>query len=58
MYIIYNMPDKVSKEALEKGLITKKQYNNLNTTLLTAIATKKLKENGAGKKKPKKKKKK
>ena len=39
------MPDKVSKEALEKGLISKKQYNNLNTTLLTAIATKKLKEN-------------
>ena len=39
------MPDKISKEALDKGLISKKQYNNLNTTLLTAIATKKLKEN-------------
>lgn len=39
------MPDKVSKEALDKGLISKKQYNNLNSTLLTAISTKKLKEN-------------
>lgn len=38
------MPDKVSKEALDKGLITKKQYNNLNDTLLTAISKKKLAE--------------
>lgn len=60
MYIIYNMPDKVSKEALDKGLITKKQYNNLNDTLLIAISKKKLAEHksGTGTKKPKKKKKK
>ena len=50
------MPDKVSKEALDKGLITKKQYNNLNSTLLTAISTKKLKDHKQNAK-PKKKKK-
>lgn len=36
------MPSEVSKKALDKGLITKKQYNNLNPGLLDAIAKKKL----------------
>ena len=36
----------MSKKALEKGLITKKQYNNLNPGLLEAISKKKLKEAG------------
>jgi|TARA_R100000455_G_C6254912_1_gene110920 hypothetical protein len=47
------MPDKISKEALDKGLITKKQYNNLNDTLLTAISKKKLAEHNKSNK-PKK----
>ena len=37
------MPSKLAKEALEKGIITQKQYNNLNENLLDAIVKKKMK---------------
>jgi hypothetical protein len=47
------MPSEMSKKALDEGLITKKQYNNLPPALLEAIAKKKL-----GASKPVKKKKK
>lgn len=49
------MPSKISQDALKKGLITKKQYDNLPDYLLDAISKKKMNES---KKKPVKKKKK
>tara|TARA_R110000787_G_scaffold150915_1_gene264849 strand:- start:693 stop:887 length:195 start_codon:yes stop_codon:yes gene_type:complete len=36
------MPSEVAKRALDKGLITQKQYSNLNPGLLDAISKKKL----------------
>jgi hypothetical protein len=44
------MPSEVAKKALDKGLITKKQYNNLNPGLLDAIAKKKLGSHSGGNK--------
>ena len=52
------MPSKISQEALKKGLITKKQYDNLPDYLLDAISKKKMNESKPVKKKPVKKKKK
>tara|TARA_R110002020_G_scaffold8480_2_gene33959 strand:- start:603 stop:764 length:162 start_codon:yes stop_codon:yes gene_type:complete len=50
------MPSKLAQEALEKGIITKKQYSNLNENLLEAIVKKKMGSNKPMKKKAKKKK--
>ena len=47
------MPSKLAKEALEKGIITQKQYNNLNENLLDAIVKKKMKTTKTTKKKVK-----
>jgi hypothetical protein len=46
------MPSELSKKALDSGLITQKQYDNLPPALLEAIAKKKM-----GSSKPMKKKK-
>ena len=47
------MPSELSKKGLEKGLITKKQYDKLPAHLLDAIVKSKMK--GVKKKKPSKK---
>jgi hypothetical protein len=47
------MPSKLAQEALEKGIITQKQYNNLNENLLDAIVKKKMKTTKTTKKKVK-----
>jgi len=47
------MPSAMSKKALEKGMITQKQYNNLPPALLEAVVKSKMK-NGGGMKKPNK----
>jgi hypothetical protein len=47
------MPSKLAQEALEKGIITQKQYNNLNENLLEAIVKKKMKTTKTTKKKVK-----
>jgi len=43
------MPSKLAQEALEKGIITKKQYSNLNENLLDAIVKKKMGSTTKGK---------